>query len=139
MPTAVDVRAPLLVDSSVYIDLLRAGLDVGLLLRNRIDDGSVYTCGIIRVEVLRGIIDRRIREWMDRLFYEMIDCPIDDALVRSATDLAWRLDRRGTVLPVPDVLIASCGLRAGAAVATTDPHFKLVPDLQVVAGITPDA
>lgn len=139
MPMSVEAGAPLLVDSTIYIDLLRAGQDVGLRLRNRIDDGSVYTCGIIRIEVLRGIIDRRVRDWMDRLFDEMIDCPIDDVLVKSAADLAWRLDRRGTVLPVPDLIIAACGLRAGAAVVTTDPHFELVPDLQVVAEITPDA
>ncbi len=135
MPMAVDVREPLLIDSSIYIDLLRAGQDVGLRLRDRIDAGSIFTCGIIRIEVLRGIVDRRIREWVERLFDEMIDCPIDDALVRSAADLAWQLDRRGTVVPVPDVLIASCGLRAGAAVVTTDPHFRLVPDLLVLAEI----
>ena len=138
MPTAIDVREPLLVDSSIYIDLLRAGLDVGLRLRSWIEHGSAYTCGIIRVEVLRGIIDRRIREWMDRLFDEMIDCPIDDALARSAADLAWRLDRRGTVLPVTDVIIASCGLRAGATVVTMDPHFRLVSGLRVVAEIKAD-
>ncbi|OHD71257.1 MAG: hypothetical protein A2177_01300 [Spirochaetes bacterium RBG_13_68_11] len=128
---------PLLVDSSIYIDLLRAGQDVGFKLRDRIDAGSILTCGIIRIEVLRGIIDRRIREWMERLFDEMIDCPVDDALVKAAADLAWQLDRRGAVLPVPDLLIASCGLRAGAAVVTTDPHFQLVPDLKVLSASTP--
>jgi predicted nucleic acid-binding protein len=132
---AVDVREPLLIDSSIYIALLRAGQDVGVQLRDRIDAGSALTCGIIRIEVLRGIVDRRIREWMEHLFDEMIDCPLDDALVKAAGDLAWQLDRRGTVLPVFDLLIASCGLRARAAVVTTDPHFRLVPDLLVLAEI----
>jgi predicted nucleic acid-binding protein len=85
--------------------------------------------------VLRGIVDRWIREWMEHLFDEMIDCPLDDALVKTAADLVWQLDRRGAVLPVPDLLIASCGLRARAAVVTTDPHFRLVPDLQVLSEI----
>jgi predicted nucleic acid-binding protein len=137
MPTAVDVREPILVDSSIYIDLLRAGQDVGLRFRDRIDDGSICTCGIIRIEVLRGIVDRRIREWMERLFNEMVDCPIDETLVRAAADLAWRLDRRGIVLPTPALIIASCGIRAGTAVVTTDPHFGLVPDLTVLAEIPP--
>jgi predicted nucleic acid-binding protein len=87
--------------------------------------------------VLRGIIDRRIREWMEQLFDEMTDCPLDDVLVNAAAGLAWQLDRRGAVLPVPDLLIASCGLRAGAAVVTTDPHFQLVPDLKVLSASTP--
>ena len=131
------MREPILIDSSIFIDLLRAGKDVGVRLRDLIDTGSVFTCGVIRIEVLRGIVNRRIGEWMERLFDEMVDCPIDDALVRAAADLAWQLDRRGTVLPVPDLLIASCGLRAGAAVVTTDPHFKLVPDLKVLSENTP--
>jgi predicted nucleic acid-binding protein len=74
---------------------------------------------------------------MEQLFDEMTDCPLDDVLVRSAAGLAWQLDRRGIVLPVPDLLIASCGLRAGAAVVTTDPHIQLVPDLKVLSASTP--
>jgi predicted nucleic acid-binding protein len=38
-------------------------------------------------------------------------------------------------VPVPDLIIAFCGLRAGAAVVTTDLHFRLVPDLTVLAEI----
>jgi predicted nucleic acid-binding protein len=129
------VNEPLLVDSSVYIDLLRSGQDVAFRLRDRITNGSALTCGIIRIEVLRGIIDRHIAEWMEQLFDEMTDCPLDDALVKAAARLAWQLDRRGSVLPVPDLLIATCGLRAGAAVVTRDPHFRLVPDLKVLAEI----
>lgn len=129
------MNVPLLVDSSVYIDLLRSGQDVAFRLRDHITDGSALTCGIIRIEVLRGIIDRHIAEWMEQLFDEMTDCPLDDALVKAAARLAWQLDRRGSVLPVSDLLIATCGLRAGAAVVTTDPHFRLVPDLKVLAEI----
>jgi predicted nucleic acid-binding protein len=130
-----EVNEPLLVDSSVFIDLLRSGKDVASMFRDRIADGSALTCGIIRIEVLRGIIDRRIGDWMEQLFDEMTDCPLDDALLQAAARLAWQLDRRGTVLPVPDLLIAACGLRAGASVVTTDPHFRLVPDLTVLAAI----
>jgi predicted nucleic acid-binding protein len=129
------VGDPLLIDSPIYIGLLRAGEDPGARFRDRIETGSILTCGIIRIEVLRGIVDRRIREWMERLFDEMVACPLDDTLVRGAADLAWRLDRRGIVLPVPDLLIASCALRARAAVVTADPHFRLVPDLSVLGEV----
>jgi predicted nucleic acid-binding protein len=133
MPMAAERREALLVDSSIYIDLLRKGEDVGTRLRDLVDAGTLLTCGIVRIEVLRGIVDRRIRQWMASLFDEMIECPLDYRLVSDAAELAWRLDRRGTVLPIPDVVIAACALRAGAAVATTDPHFRLVPGLKVTA------
>jgi predicted nucleic acid-binding protein len=130
----VEVNEPLLVDSSVYIDLLRSGQDVASRLQDRIADGSALTCGVIRFEVLRGIIDRRIRDWVEHLLDEMTDCPLDAVLVTAAAHLAWRLDRRGIVLPIPDLRIASCSLRAGGAVVTTDPHFRLVPGLKVLSG-----
>jgi predicted nucleic acid-binding protein len=126
------VSSPVFVDSSIYIDLLRAGQDPSSLLRGRVDEGMAFTCGIVRIEVLRGIMDRRIKEWMQRLFDEMVDCPLDQALVKDAVETAWRLDRRGIVLPIPDHVIAACALRAGAAVVTTDPHFRHFPGLVVL-------
>jgi predicted nucleic acid-binding protein len=121
----------LLVDSSIYIDLLRAGRSPGDELRSTLEAGLLLTCGIVRLEVLRGIIDDHVREWVDGLFAEMISCPLDENLWRDAAHLAWGLDRRGTVLPVPDLAIASCALRARAVVVSRDPHFQLIPDLEV--------
>jgi hypothetical protein len=92
------VGDPLIIDSSIYINLLRAGEDPGARFRDRIETGSILTCGIIRIEVLRGIVDRRVREWMDRLFDEMVACPLDDALVRSAADPHFRLVSELSVL-----------------------------------------
>jgi predicted nucleic acid-binding protein len=121
----------LLVDSSIYIDLLRDGRSPGDEFRSSLEAGTLLTCGIVRLEVLRGIIDNQVREWIDGLFGEMISCPLDETLWRDAASLAWGLDRRGTVLPVPDLAIASCALRAGAVVVSRDPHFRKIPDLEV--------
>jgi predicted nucleic acid-binding protein len=122
----------LLVDSSIYIDLLRAGRSPGDEFRPALETGTLLTCGIIRLEVLRGIIDVRIRAWMEGLFDEMSVCPLDEGLWRDAARLAWGLDRRGMVLPVPDLTIASCALRAQAVVVSRDPHFRMIPDLSVI-------
>jgi predicted nucleic acid-binding protein len=46
--------------------------------------------------------------------------------------LAWELDRQGDVLPLTDLVIASCALRIDAAVLTLDHHFALVPGLRVL-------
>ena len=46
--------------------------------------------------------------------------------------LAWKLDRQGKVLPLPDIVIACCANRAGAAVMTTDRHFDLIDGLTVI-------
>lgn len=46
---------PVLVDSNVYIDLLRQRLDPALKLTRRVSQLDLATCGMVRVEVLRGI------------------------------------------------------------------------------------
>lgn len=52
-----------------------------------------------------------------------------------ATDLAWKLDRRGVTLPSPDLLIAALALEANAAVLTADRHFSEVPGLSVLESL----
>jgi predicted nucleic acid-binding protein len=128
-------RRLLLVDSSIYIDLLRAGRSPVDELRPGLENGTILTCGVIMLEVLRGIIDDRVRAWMEELFREMTTCALDDRLWSDTARLAWELDRRGTVLPVPDLAIASCALRARAVVVSTDPHFRQVPNLSVFASL----
>ncbi len=51
--------------------------------------------------------------------------------------LAWTLDRRGKVLPLPDIIIASCALETGAAVVTHDTHFNEIPGLTVHPDLPP--
>jgi predicted nucleic acid-binding protein len=125
----------LLVDSSIYIDLLRAGRSPVEELRSAFEKGGLLTCGIIMLEVLRGVMNKRVHAWMEELFREMTACPLDDRLWCDAADLAWGLDRRGIVLPVPDLAIASCALRAGAVVVSRDPHFRQVPELSILESL----
>jgi predicted nucleic acid-binding protein len=122
----------LLVDSSIYIDMLRAGRNPVNELRSAMEQGCVLTCGIIVLEVLRGVMNKRVHAWMEALFREMTTCPLDERLWNHAAELAWGLDRRGMMLPVPDLAIASCALRAGATVVSRDPHFRMVPKLVIL-------
>jgi predicted nucleic acid-binding protein len=62
--------------------------------------------------------------------------PTDDRLWADAEDLAWRLDRHGTTLPLTDIVIAACALRIDATVLTFDHHFEVIPDLRYTDRIT---
>ena len=42
-----------------------------------------------------------------------------------------KLDRRGTVLPLSDLVIACCAFAVDTAVITTDPHFSQIAGLKV--------
>ena len=118
-----------LIDSSVLIDDLRAGRDPVAEHQVHFDEGLLCTCGIVVCEVLRGVAKRRVFDRMETFFGLMESVPLDEPLVRDAYLLAWKLDRDGVVLPLPDLLIAAAALRRGATVVTSDPHFASVPGL----------
>lgn len=121
-----------LVDSNVFIDLLRAGKDPARELMLQYDRADMVTCGVVKAEVLRGIKSSRVRGKMASFFEIMrsVDTPLqawDDTW-----HLAWQLDRKGLVLPLTDLCVAACAMRSESAVLTSDHHFDHVPGLVVL-------
>ena len=120
----------LVVDSSVYIDWLRRRVELHRQLEPWIRADRVFGCGIIRTEVVRGVVDAGQRERIQQFFDLLPEYNLDADLWRAVADLAWKLDRKGHVLPLSDLAIAVCALNLRAHVITTDPSFKLVPGLK---------
>jgi len=123
----------ILVDSSVFIDLLRASRDPAWVMRNWVGKRNLATCGMVRLEVLRGVQSPKRFAGISAFMDAMINVPTDPDLWTEATDLAWKLDRRGIVIPGPDLVIAACALRIHAAVLTSDAHFQHIDGLRVIA------
>lgn len=119
-----------LVDSSVFIELLRGGTDPAAWLGQHFED--VYTCGMVRLEVLRGQKVPRHRDTLAAFFDVLCNVPTDNSLWDEATDLAWALGRKGKTLPAQDILIAAHAFRAGVPVLTQDAHFEQIPGLPVI-------
>jgi hypothetical protein len=125
----------ILVDSSVYVDWIRDRIEPQRMLEPWIRNGVVWTCGVVRLEVVRGIRHPDQKARTEEFFDLLSDVPCDGALWKQATDLAWRLDREGKVLPVSDLVIAACALAVNARVLTTDEHFHHIPELQCLSDI----
>jgi predicted nucleic acid-binding protein len=123
---------PVLPDSNYYIGTLRAGLDPFQQFAAAAEDCEVLTCGMVTLEVCRGLRDPVVLQRFRDRFAVMLHVAIGNSTWERAAKLAWSLDRRGAVLPAPDLLIASCALQAGAAVLTADAHFNAIPGLQVI-------
>jgi predicted nucleic acid-binding protein len=123
---------PVLVDSSFYIRQAREGRDPLKALTLGAAATDLATCGIVRSEVGRGIKDPKVRALFTRFWDVMLYVPTDDRLWLEVEELSWRLDRSGTCLPLPDLIIACCARRIGAAVLTFDGHFERVPGLRVI-------
>jgi predicted nucleic acid-binding protein len=121
----------ILVDSTVWIEWLRTRVEPHRILAPWIQTRAAAICGVVRVEVLRGVICAEQKARLEDLFDLLDDIPTDARAWVEATNLAWQLDRRGLVIPLSDLVIATCARRVQATVVTTDRHFSHIPGLAV--------
>ncbi len=126
-------KSDVMVDANVYLDLLRSKRDAVNLLYRWAGNRNLAVCGMIRLEVLRGVKSLELLAKLSAFMDVMCNVPIPSSLWSEATDLAWKLDRQGITLPGPDLVIAASALRVGAAVMTSDAHFSNIEGLCVIA------
>jgi predicted nucleic acid-binding protein len=123
-----------IVDSSIYINWLKKRENVVHRLMPVLKRDELLTCGIIKTEVLRGIVHEGQRGRMEELFSMATDVHLDTPFWDNAWKLAWKLDRRGIVLPISDICIAQIALSMNAYIVTTDAHYGRI--LGVKCGAT---
>ena len=125
----------ILVDSSVYIQWLREHVEPHRKLEPWIRREALWTCGVIRVEVLRGIRHEDQKARIEYFFDLLLEVPCDTAVWNRTAELAWRLDRDGKVLSVSDLVIGACALQVNAQVITTNTNLHHIAGLKCVTGI----
>lgn len=126
------MEALVLIDSNVFIDVLRSDHDPIREITRRVELHNVVSCGVVKAEVLRGIRVPKFRNQFESFFSLTQMVPTSASLWDEVWQLAWKLDRQGKVLPLQDIVIACCANRAGASVMTTDRHFDLIDGLTVI-------
>ncbi len=127
-----DLENPILVDTAIYIDRLRAGQDIRQELMPYLASGMLYNCGIIRCEVIRGFKNARIKAEMNAFFNIIPEVPANAKLWQTVAEMAWALDRSsGGSRPLTDIIIARCAMNVGAVLVSPDKHFLDIPGLKV--------
>lgn len=121
-----------LVDSNVFIGSLRQNRDPILDIERTVPLENVVTCGVVKAEVLRGVKALRLRSRLEQFFALTQNVGTSVSLWEEVWRLAWQLDRQGKVLPLQDIIIACCAMKAGAAVMTADHHFREIPGIRVI-------
>lgn len=120
-----------MVDSGILIAWMRKGESPTLLLEPFLRTHRLVSCGIIRAEVLRGIVNPEAKAEISALFDVMPHVVLSSKLWGEIAETAWALDRKGTVLPLTDIGIGVCALNASAEVVTVDAHFERIPGLKI--------
>ena len=123
-------------DSNIYIDAVRTGIDPFQQFAGFLNDWEFATCGMIVLEVCRGLREPvRLQRFREQ-FAVMVYLPASNAIWDQATQLGWSLDRQDQVIPATDLLIAATALKTGATVLTRDAHFHQIPGLRVIDRLT---
>jgi len=99
------------------------------------DSYEFATCGMVMVEVLRGLREPKVVEAWRREFDRLTYLPTDRATWRIIQQLVWDFERAGRRLDMQDIIIAGCALEAGAAVLTLDKRFAEIPGLRAISGL----
>lgn len=127
-----DLDAPILVDSAIYIDRLRAGHDIRQELMPYLANGMLFNCGIVRGEVIRGLKNTRLKVEMTAFFNIIPEVPTNAKMWQLVAEMAWTLDRTtGGSRPLTDIIIARCAMHVGAVLVSPDRHFRDIPGLKL--------
>jgi predicted nucleic acid-binding protein len=121
-----------LVDSSFFVRSFRDRIDPLLELATYADDQELATCGMVKLEVCRGLRLPTMRHHYEAAFAAMLYAPTNFSTWERAARLAYELDRSGNTLPAPDLVIAACALAIDASILTFDRHYQFVPGLRVL-------
>lgn len=128
----MDLSEPILVDSAVYIEHLRAGTDIRQVLMPFLANGMLFNCGVVRSEVIRGFKFPRMKADMTAFFNIIPEVPTNAKMWQQVAELAWKLDRTtGGHRPLTDIIIAQCAMHIGAILISPDKHFQDIPGLKL--------
>ncbi|MEJ6021793.1 type II toxin-antitoxin system VapC family toxin [Ramlibacter sp. PS4R-6] len=123
----------LLVDSSVWIDTVRAtASDATRFLAGRNDSDELATTGVIVQEVLQGFgSDKDFEKWRERFWGMLILEPRELSTFEIAADLYRRARRKGLTIRKPsDCLIAALALEHGALLVHNDRDFLALAQVE---------
>ncbi|MCL4459595.1 MAG: PIN domain-containing protein [Chloroflexi bacterium] len=118
-----------LIDTSVWLEVLPPGRAASEL-RERVDAllaaDQVATTGMIRLELVSGARNEADYRRLEEMLSALHAVPVAEERWNEAAQLAFRLRRRGVVVPSTDLFIAAIAIAAGATVLHRDRHFDMV-------------
>ena len=116
----------ILLDTSVWICYLRptGWEDVKESVRQALLEGHVYTCWVIKAELLIGTRDDRSYEQLKTSLEAMAEVPVTEETWASAAQMGYELRRQGLTVPLPDLLIAQVARQSSLLLWHVDKHLE---------------
>lgn len=98
-----------LIDSSAWIEYLRpnGSKKVKGKIREILHREEAVCCGIVIVEILRGVKNEKDFHSLQDSLLSLSQIPLDDNVIERAAKWGFMLDRKGKAVSTTDLLIAS--------------------------------
>jgi len=117
-----------LIDTSAWIFALKK--NPFLPLKKRIDallrEDLVVTFGMVKLELLGGARTKKEFDRLKNRLDALYEISTDTILWGVASQLAFKLHRKGLTIPYTDILIACAALHSKAILLHADAHFDLL-------------
>jgi len=116
-----------LIDTSVWVSFFRGRTEIVTLVKNLVIFNQAILCGLVISEVVQGIKSEKEREMVKEAFLGIPYIEMDRTCWEEAGDVALKLRKRGKVVPLTDIFMATLAVHYGVEIFTFDKHFELVP------------
>ncbi|MDA2933158.1 PIN domain-containing protein [Acidobacteria bacterium AH-259-D05] len=121
----------ILVDSSAWICYLRpqGWKNIKRDLKRAFARQQVYTCWVVKAEILIGARDEAAFEQLLSSFGVIPEVPFTERVWKEAARLGYTLRRHGITVPLPDLLIAQAAIDKDLVLWHVDEDFEQVRQL----------
>ena len=118
----------ILVDSSIWIYYYRPKVaeKIKNLIIDAIAGDEVAVNGIVKVEILNGIIEAKDFEKVKSDFEAFKTITMDDLIFNTAGEIGSSLRKNGFSIPATDLIIAASALKSGCSLFHIDSHFDTI-------------
>jgi len=122
----------IIVDTTIWIEFFRnpeSGVANHLkeLLRQR----RVVMVGMVLGEIVQGVKDPKEAKLVLVSFAKLPYSEMTRDRWQRAGEISASLRKKGTTIPLSDLIIAACALSEEGEVYTLDPHFKRIPGVKI--------
>jgi hypothetical protein len=117
-----------LLDTSAWIAFF-SPIDHDVLkseVRKGLNEERVFTCVVVRTELLVGARDRAAFRKLDELLRALPQAPMDDELWSRAAGLGFALRKKGRSMPLPDLLVAEVCRAQSLELWHLDDHYEAI-------------
>jgi hypothetical protein len=116
-----------LVDTSAWIDFWNGSEKARReILTALLGEDRAAVNPVIRMEALTGARDEAQYRFIGDSFGGIDSLALTDEVFRLGERLRFELARKGTLVPIPDVIIAACAIVHRVMLLERDKHFQVI-------------